>query len=262
MSDKELLFYNEYEHFYEMAQKSDAFRMFCKEAFGEDLSQDGFSDISQVNRILDLIPSGKGIHILDIGCGNGKMLGYLQKRTEAFIHGFDYSINAINTAKKLFKTNADFRQGLIGEIDYPTESFDVITSMDSMYFASDMEKFLLQALKWLKIDGVMYVCYQEGDVMPKTKNINTTVLARALIKNGISHECKDITKESYDLLKKKRETALLYKKDFEDEGNMEWFDLLMMQTDCVTASFDQFSKEMARYQYIIKAAGQIADRHL
>lgn len=252
MSNEDLLFYNEYESFYEMAERSDVFKKFCREAFGDDFSQDGFSDIKQVNRIIDIIPAGKDVHILDIGCGNGKMLGYLQKRANAYIHGFDYSSNAINTARKMFQTNSDFRQGIIGDIDYDPEQFDVITSMDTMYFAPDMEKFLLQVIRWLKKDGVLFVCYQEGDVMPRTHDFNTTILAKALQKNRIQYDVYDITKETYDVLKKKRETALLYQRDFEAEGNAEWFDLLMMQTDSVTDSLASFAKEMARYIYIIK----------
>ena len=252
MSDKELLFYREYEQFYEMAEGSSAFKNFCRDAFGEDFSQDGFSDIHQIDRILNYIPNGKEIHILDIGCGNGKMLGYLQRKTNAYIHGFDYSANAIHTATKLFPISAEFRQGIIGEIDYSSEQFDVITSMDTMYFAPDMEAFLLQIMGWLKKDGVLFVCYQEGDVMPKTDDQHTTVFAKALQKNHIPYEVEDITKETYDLLKKKRETAVSYQKDFETEGNTEWFDLLMMQTDCVTEPFEVFAKEMARYIYIIR----------
>ena len=252
MSEEKLLFSDEYEHFYEMAEKSNAFRKFCKDAFGDDFSQDGFSDIKQIDRIIGYIPVGRESHVLDIGCGNGKMLGYLQKKTNAYIHGFDYSANAINTARKLFKTNAEFRQGIIGEINYPSEQFDVITSMDTMYFAPDMEKFVLQAIGWLKKDGVLFVCYQEGDVMPKTDNKDTTVFAKALQKNSIQYEVEDITKETYDLLKKKRETALLYQKEFKEEGNTEWFDMLMAQTDCVTESFDMFAKKMARYIYIVR----------
>ena len=252
MSEEKLLFSDEYEHFYEMVEKSNAFRKFCKDAFGDDFSQDGFSDIKQIDRIIGYIPVGRESHVLDIGCGNGKMLGYLQKKTNAYIHGFDYSANAINTARKLFKTNAEFRQGIIGEINYPSEQFDVITSMDTMYFAPDMEKFVLQVIGWLKKDGVLFVCYQEGDVMPKTDNKGTTVFAKALQKNRIQYEVEDITKETYDLLKKKRETALLYQKEFKEEGNAEWFDMLMEQTDCVIESFDMFAKKMARYIYIVR----------
>lgn len=247
----EPLFYSEYEQFYKMAEQSVAFKRFCKDAFGEDLSQDGFSDISQINRILDVIPDRKDIHVLDVGCGNGKMLGFLQKKTGCFIHGFDYSQNAIDTARKLFPVNSEFRQGFIGETDYADRQFDVVTSMDSMYFAPDMEKFVLQIMRWLKEDGVLFVCYQEGDVIPKTENASTTVLARALDKSGIRYDVEDITRETYGLLKKKRETALKYRSDFEAEGNSEWFDLLMIQTDCVTESYEQFRCNMARYVYTV-----------
>ena len=77
MNKPDLLFYDAYEECYKMAAGSQAFRAFCKDAFGEDFSQDGFSDIAQIDRILEYIPAGEDVHILDIGCGNGKMLGYL-----------------------------------------------------------------------------------------------------------------------------------------------------------------------------------------
>lgn len=52
--------------------------------------------------ILPYISLRDNVHILDIGCGNGKILGYLQEKTKSFIHGFDYLNNAIRTAQKLF----------------------------------------------------------------------------------------------------------------------------------------------------------------
>ncbi len=235
-----------------MAGKSLAFGRFCKDAFGEDFSQDGFSDMKQVERIIDLIPAGDDVHVLDIGCGNGKMLRYLQRRTGIFIHGFDYSGNAIKAAKEMSGEKADFRQGAMGETEYPPESFDVITSMDTIYFAPDMEKFLLHAIGWLKKNGVMIIFYQEGDVMPKTDGPGATILAKSLQKTGIRYESENITEETYDLLKKKRQTALRYRKDFEEEGNADWFELLLLQTDCVTGSFEQFAQKMARYIYIIR----------
>lgn len=65
----DLLFYNEYEEFYSMVKHSSAFRAYCKDAFGEDFSQDGFSDINQIKMILNHIPSRKNVHVLDVGCG-------------------------------------------------------------------------------------------------------------------------------------------------------------------------------------------------
>ena len=247
---EDLLFYNEYEQFYLMAEKSDAFKHFCEKAFGKDLSQDGFSDLSQVNRIIPYIP--ENAHILDIGCGNGKLLGYLQEKTNAYIHGFDYSRNAINTAKELYSKDSDFTTGCIGAIDYPEEKFDVIISMDTMYFAPDMSAFVDQIMKWLKKNGVFFVCYQEGDVMPKTENENTSVLAKIFREKNIKYECIDITKESYNLLLRKREAADAFKDVFFKEGNSEWYEMLVAQTDYAAKPYEEYKKEMARYIYVVQ----------
>ena len=252
MNKKELLFYDAYEAFYTMAKKSNAFQVFCKDAFGEDFSQDGFSNIEQIDRILQYIPQEDNVHILDIGCGNGKMLGYLQKKTDAYIHGFDYSEEAIKTAEFLFPINSEFRDGIIGEIDYPEENFDVIISMDTMYFANDMTAFVAQVKKWLKQSGVFYVGYQEGDVIPKTGSIHTTMLSKALAINGMNYEAIDITDQTYGLLKKKRASAIAHQNEFEAEGYGEWFEMLMGQTECAAETFEQFKEKMARYIYVIR----------
>lgn len=252
MNKSNLLFYDVYEEFYAMAGKSKAFQAFCKDAFGEDFSQDGFSDVKQTDMILQYISPHENIHILDIGCGNGKMLGYLQDKTGAYIHGFDYSKQAIETAQALYPINSEFKEGIIGEIDYPEEKFDVITSMDTIYFAPDMTAFVGQVMKWLKQDGIFFVGYQEGDVISKTENIHTAILTKALEKNGLKYKVTDITKQMYDLLKMKRECAIAHQTEFEAEGESRWFDLLMLQTDCITEPYEEFRKKMARYIYIIR----------
>lgn len=251
MKKEELLFYSAYEDFYEMAYKSKIFREFCKEAFGEDFSQDGFSDVEEINQVLNYIPKKEDVHILDIGCGNGKMLAYLREKTGVYIHGFDYSEKAIDAAKKLYEKDADFSVGIIGEIEYPSEQFDLIMSMDSMYFAPDMVKFIGQVKQWLKKDGILFVGYQEGDVVPKSKDAHTTLLAKALRANQMKYQVNDVTGHSYDVLVKKREAAIKYKEDFLREGFGNWYDLLMLQTDYIVDGFEEYSKNLSRYLYIV-----------
>jgi len=252
MEKENLLFYDAYQEFYEMAKTSKAFQLFCKDAFGEDFSQDGFSDQRQIDRILEYIPKGGETHILDVGCGNGKMAGYLQSKTGAYIHGFDYSSNAIDTAKQLFTTQADFREGLIGEIEYEKDQFDLITSMDTMYFADDMVKFVGQVKNWLKKDGVFFVGYQEGDVIPKTENVMTTQIVHAFQENNMKYEYIDITKETYELLLKKREAAFAHKDDFVQEGYQEWYEMLIFQTEDVMDGYDSFCEKMSRYIFVAR----------
>lgn len=252
MNKDDLLFYTAYEEFYAMAAQSEAFKNFCREAFGEDFSQDGFSDIEQINKILQYIPKHDNVHILDVGCGNGKMLGYLQQKAGAFIHGFDYSEKAIETAKALYPKNAEFREGIIGEVEYNAEQFDVITSMDTMYFAKDMASFVSQIKRWMKPGGVFFVGYQEGDVMPKTKDAHTTVLAEALRQNGMPYEAEDITKQTYELLLKKRAVAELHQAEFIAENHQNWYGMLVGQTEYVNVPWEKFQTKMARYLYVIR----------
>lgn len=246
------LFYNEYQQFYQMAAASEVFRKYCRKAFGEDFSQDGFSDIHQIERILGYIPEKEEIHILDIGCGNGKMLGYLQKCTDAYIHGFDYSSHAIQTACTLYPHKSEFRIGTMDEIEYADNSFDVIVSMDTMYFVKDIAGFIARINRWLCKGGVFFAGYQEGDVMPKTADENTTELAKALKKNKIAYEVYSITDECYKLLQRKRSAAEFYKKEFENAGEIAWYEMLMQQTDCIKKPYAEFSKEMARYLYMFR----------
>ncbi len=250
MNKNDLLFYSAYEEFYTMATKSKAFQEFCKDAFGEDFSQDGFSDLEQINKILQYIPKHDEVHLLDIGCGNGKLLGYLQKKTGAFIHGFDYSEKAIETAKQLFPKKAEFKEGVIGETEYPAEQFDVIISMDTMYFAKDMAAFVAQIKGWLKPGGVFFAGYQEGDVMPKTEDVHTTVLAEALKQNEMEYTTENITEQTYELLLKKRAAADKHREEFEKEGHQIWYEMLTGQTSYADMPLEQFQKSMARYIYV------------
>ncbi|MBQ8312862.1 MAG: class I SAM-dependent methyltransferase [Clostridia bacterium] len=243
-----LLFYQEYEAFYAMARTSAAFAAYCREAFGEDFSQDGFSDAAQVSRVLRHVQPTGDLHMLDVGCGNGKMLAWLQKRLGGSIHGFDYSTQAIATANELHR--GDFRVGVMGEIDYPENSFDLITSMDTMYFAPDMAAFVGQLRRWLKPNGMLFVGYQEGDVQPRTTDAASTVLAQALRRWGMPCQVEDITRETYDLLRRKRRAAENHRQAFLAEGNEDWYAMLIAQTDCAQVPYEEFAKSMARYLFV------------
>ncbi len=195
---EELLFYKEYETFYDMANRSSAFHKYCQDAFG-----------------------------------------------------WDYSHNAINAAK-MDSERSEFRVGRIGEIDYPAGKFDMVISMDSIYFAEDMVSFVSQIFRWLKPDGIFFVGYQEGDVMAKTENCEKTVLAEALQKNQLNYQVFDITEETYGLLKRKRECAMKHKQEFENEGLFEWYAMLIGQTDCVKVSLEEYRQKNARYIYVVR----------
>ena len=124
--------------------------------------------------------------------------------------------------------------------------------MDTMYFAKDMTAFVAQIKKWLKKSGVFFVGYQEGDLIPKTRNVHTSMLTKALEINDMNYEAIDITEQTYELLKTKRVLAIKHKAEFEAEGYSDWFDMLMGQTECATEPFEQFKEKMIRYIYVVR----------
>lgn len=247
---EELLFHSAYEEFYTMAQTSAAFAAYCREAFGEDFSQDGFSDVRQITRVLEHVRPREDLMLLDVGCGNGKMLAWLHKQLGGRMHGFDYAEEAIRTARTLHQ--GEFRVGVMGEIDYPENSFDLITAMDTLYFAPDMAAFVGQLKRWLKPGGVLFAGYQEGDVQPRTQAVDTTVLARALVKHGFAWQAEDITRETWELLRHKRACAEKYREAMLAEGNAEWYDMLMGQTECALEPYELFRQKMARYIFVAR----------
>lgn len=179
------------------------------------------------------------------------MLKYLQQKMGATIYGFDYSENAIRQARQNYTEKSNFEVGVIGEIEYEPEKFDVIISMDTMYFAKDMNTFVSQICKWLKSNGIFIVGYQEGDVVSKTLNSSTTLLAQALECNHMNYKVKDITEDVYYMLKRKRESIIKHKNIFFEEGLKKWYEVVLHQTDCVMVPMSKYVKSNARYLYSI-----------
>ena len=116
MDNENLLFYNEYEQFYKMAQSSDSFRNFCKDAFGEDFSQDGFSDIRQINRIFDYIPQKDDVHILLVKNGKKMRLLLIRKKVSNWTYRFSFFANLQDhkelSDKTLWKKEVCFMVGI------------------------------------------------------------------------------------------------------------------------------------------------------
>ena len=93
--------------------------------------------------------------------------------------------------------------------------------------------------KIIKLDPERIIIYPFGGITRMNNLINTKINTNtnSLIENGFN-ENNQIKTES-----------VLY---FEEEGNREWFELLKLQTDCVTVSFEAFKEQMGRYIYVVR----------
>lgn len=96
-------------------------------------------------------------NILDVGCGTGNMVKFLnQKGFKA--SGCDPSSEAIKIAQKMNIANS-IKKASASNLPYKTESFDLITSISVIEHLNKKEakEFLKEAIRVLKPDGYIFI---------------------------------------------------------------------------------------------------------
>lgn len=220
-----------YEQFYTLAPTSPAHIEFCQRVFGADLCQHGFVDMDQLNGLIDIADIRVGQHILDVGCGVGLIAEYISDVTGAHVTGLDYIPVAIETAQQRTTAKADqveFMLGDINALDLPHQTYDLILSLDSIYFSNDYPRTIRQLTDALKSRGKLVFFYGHGrepwlpieqfDI--KTLLPDYTPLAQALSANGIPFETHEFTQADYRLAKLRESVLTELRPMFEAEGTL------------------------------------------
>jgi methionine biosynthesis protein MetW len=67
----------------------------------------------------------EGAHVLDLGCGNGELLSFLEKQNKALVQGVELDEDQMHTCVEngLTVLQGDIETGLV---DYPDHSFDYV----------------------------------------------------------------------------------------------------------------------------------------
>lgn len=118
--------------------------------------------------VISSVRADKNSHILDIGCGNGFLIRKLYKKTEAHLYGIDISEDMIHEAEKrnknaVSKGNVKLSVGNCCNLPFENETFDTVTTINTIYFWDDTLKGLSEIHRVLKNNGVFYnvVCSKE-----------------------------------------------------------------------------------------------------
>lgn len=121
-------------------------------ARARDWAEYGESTAAELfDAVLKKIRNGKSTTLLDVGCGAG---GFCQMASGAGINvtGFDASENLIAIARERLP-EAEFKTGDMAELPYPSETFDVVTGLNSFQFADDIPGALKEAGRVTKKGG-------------------------------------------------------------------------------------------------------------
>lgn len=248
-----------YTSFYSAIEHSFAHHVFCERVFGIDLCQHGFASVEQLEVLLQVTRLGPTHRALDLGCGNGMIAEYLSDRSGAHITGLDFIPLAIRQAQEGTASKADRLSFIMGDINalaLSEDAFDVIISIDSIYFSQDY-LLTLSALKTaLRPCGQMAFLYSQGrepwvpiDEFSKNSILpDQTPLAKALQANALVYQTWDLTSQDYALAVQRKAILLELKPYFEAEGNLLIYENRLGDAEGVRQAIEEGLH--ARYLYL------------
>ena len=111
--------------------------------------------------------------IVDLGCGGGRNAGELLKKyPDAHVTAIDYSDLSVAKAaeynqKMIIAGSCTVQQGDVSDLHFPSETFDLATAFETVYFWPGLEKCFGQVAKVLKPGGYFMIC-NESDGTDQT----------------------------------------------------------------------------------------------
>jgi ubiquinone/menaquinone biosynthesis C-methylase UbiE len=219
-----------YLRYYAAVASSRANSLYCERLFGRDMSQHGFAEVEHLDRMVDAARLGEGQQALDMGCGSGGIAAYFSEKSGAHFTGIDFIPEAIRQAAACAAGREQHLRFLVADIanlPFAPASFDVLTSVDSLYFTSPLET-VGQMKILLKPGGRMVFFYSEGwePWTPLEKfdfgalPAECTPLGLALRAHGLNFQTWDYTSSDYEHAQRKKAISEELKADFEFEDNL------------------------------------------
>ena len=124
---------------------------------------------------LGLIEFQEGWTMLDIGCGGGKTLQRLLKRSKGgVVYGIDISDESVAKARE---SNADLlgkqvfvQKGSAAELPYDEGKFDLVTAVETVYFWPNLPGCMKEVRKVLKPGGCFAIMVEVVETDSKWTN--------------------------------------------------------------------------------------------
>jgi SAM-dependent methyltransferase len=107
-------------------------------------------------RLLALTGVGEGTRFADLGCGTGELCQLAAWRG-AQVSGLDAAAGMLNIARHRLPS-ADLRQGDLQRLPWAEAAFDVVTAVNALQFAEDVERAYAEAVRVVRPGGLLAVC--------------------------------------------------------------------------------------------------------
>lgn len=127
-----------------------------KKAIGYDTTFDGRFTSKFKMMLLEAVKIESGNDVLDIACGNGRLLNMFAERYSFNGYGTDISDKMIEQAK-LLNPSMHFSTGNCEQIPYADNTFDVITVCAAYHHFPYVDNFSREAYRLIKQGGTIYI---------------------------------------------------------------------------------------------------------
>lgn len=101
--------------------------------------------------------------VLEVACGSGQGLGYLQKFSKS-IEGGDYSHEILKTPIRYYGNRISIKQFDAHKLPYDDNSKDVIIIFEAIYYLKSFVTFINECKRVLRKDGVVLISTANKDL--------------------------------------------------------------------------------------------------
>lgn len=131
------------------------------EIVGDEVSQEQIQRLC--NRYFWAGGFCKGEDVVEVACGTGQGLGYLNSVSKTFEAG-DFSKPIIKIAKRQYKDRIAIKQFSADEMPYEDKSKDVIILFEAIYYLPSFAKFIEECKRVLKENGLLLIATANKDL--------------------------------------------------------------------------------------------------
>ncbi|HNW85443.1 MAG TPA: methyltransferase domain-containing protein [Candidatus Limiplasma sp.] len=131
-------------------------RSYQKIADHYDDSPEGRYTLEFKNLLLKSVQIPDGGQVLDVACGNGRLLEMLSRKYRFSGFGVDLSGKMVENAARL-NPGMVFRQAGCDALPFENERFDVLTVCAAYHHFPDVAAFAKEAFRVLKSNGKLYI---------------------------------------------------------------------------------------------------------
>jgi SAM-dependent methyltransferase len=232
---------------------SPSYRKFCQRVFGTDRCHFDMMTQKQFEKLLEVLEIRVEDRVLDLGCGTGSLPETIADLTGAKVVGIDFSANAIEFAQERTREKQDYLSYQLMDMDalsLPPKSFDVVVSIDTLYFVSNLSHTIAAVKDCLQDNGRMGIFYSTHLLAedPKEKLMpEGTPLAKALRTYDLSFETWEFTTDELGVWERSIQAGDELREEFEAEGNQGILDDRIYEAKIHLPDFE--ADRVRRYLY-------------